>query len=127
VATGVGALEEGGDAGVEGDLPPEDAEDQGVGEVAVGLGEGGHARAVEEVVGVGRGVGYAEEDGEGGGTGGSDGGVGRSLGLWRSLGWRGFVCRVSHRRLGAAEVRGWGFGHVGTGGTVEYVDEFGRS
>jgi hypothetical protein len=48
----VGALEEGLHAGVEGDLPTEDAEDEGGGEVAVGLGEGGHAGAVEEVVGV---------------------------------------------------------------------------
>jgi hypothetical protein len=113
---GVGTLEEGGDASVEGDLPAEDAEDEGVGEVAVGLGEGGHAGAVEEVVGVGGGVGYADEDGEGGGTGGSDGGVHRGLRLWRSLGWRGFVCRVLHKRLGAAGVRGWGLGHVGTVG-----------
>jgi hypothetical protein len=49
----VGALEEGLHAGVEGDLPAEDAEDEGGSEVTVGLGESGHAGAVEQVVGVG--------------------------------------------------------------------------
>jgi len=73
----VGALEEGLHAGVEGDLPAEHAEDQGVGEVAVGLGEGGHAGAVEEVVGVCGRVGYTKKNGEGGGAGGGDGGVRR--------------------------------------------------
>jgi hypothetical protein len=49
----VGALEEGLHAGVEGDLPAEDAENEGGSEVTVGLGESGHAGAVEQVVGVG--------------------------------------------------------------------------
>jgi hypothetical protein len=87
----VGTLEEGGDAGVEGDLPAEDAEDKGVGEVAVGLREGGHGGAVEEVVGVGGRVGYTEEDGEGGGAGGGDGGV--REGLCKTLRRCRFSCR----------------------------------
>jgi len=115
----VGTLEEGGDAGVEGDLPAEDSKDQGVGEVAVGLGEGGHAGAVEEVVGVGRGVGYTEEDGEGGGTGGGDGGVYGRLRLCRTLRSARLLCRVLHGWLDAARVGGRGLGHVEMGGAVE--------
>jgi hypothetical protein len=72
----IGSLEEGLDASVEGDLPAEDAEDERGRKVAIGLGEGGHARAVEEVVGVRRCGGDTEEDVEGGGAGWGDGGVG---------------------------------------------------
>ncbi len=115
----VGALEEGLHAGVEGDLPAEDAEDQGGGEVAVGLGEGGHAGAVEEVVGVGGGVGYAEEDGEGGGAGGGDGGVRGAVGAVQNLARRGSFCAefctgwLVRRELGAgawACGKEWGCG-----------------
>ncbi len=107
----VGALKEGGDAGVQGDLPAEDSKDEGVGEVAVRLGEGGHAGAVEEVVGVGGRVGYSEKDGEGGGAGGGDGGVRGGLGLCRRLWGAGRLRGVLHRRLGAAGVRRGGLGH----------------
>ena len=115
----VGALEEGVHPGVEGDLPAEDAEDQGGGEVAVGLGEGGHAGAVEKVVGVGGGVGDAEKDGEGGGAGGGDGGVRGRLSLCRTLRGMAFLCRVLHRGTGSTRVRSCGFWHVEKGGSVE--------
>lgn len=71
----VRTLEERLHTGVKGDLPAEDAEDEGGGEVAVGLGEGGHAGAVEQVVRVGGGGGDAVEDGEGSLAGGRDGGM----------------------------------------------------
>jgi hypothetical protein len=121
----VGTLEEGPDAGVEGELPAEESKDEGVSEVAVGLREGGHAGAVEEVVGVGGGVGYADEDGEGGGTGGGDGGVGGcGLGLCRRLRGSRFLRRVLHRELAAAGVRGGGLGHVGIGEAVANLEDF---
>jgi len=107
----VGTLEERLDAGVEGELPAEDAEDEGGGEVAVSLGEGRHTRAVEEVVGVGGGIGDTEEDGEGGGAGGGDGGVRGGLRLCRTLRGRRFMCRVSHSGIDGARVRERGFGH----------------
>jgi hypothetical protein len=117
----VGALEEGLHARVEGDLPAEDAKEEGGGEVAVGLGEGGHAGAVEEVVGVGGGLGDAEKDGEGGGAGGADRGVRGGLGLCRTLRQRVLMCRVLHRWIASTRVRvGW-FWHVGKGEAVENV------
>ncbi len=60
------ALEERLHPGVECDLPAEDSEDEGGGKVAVGLREGGHPGAVEQVVGVGGGGSNPVEDGEGG-------------------------------------------------------------
>jgi hypothetical protein len=90
-----------------------------VGEVAVSLGEGGHAGAVEEVVGVGVGVGYTDEDGEGGGTGGGDGGLRGGLGLCRSLRVRGSLRRCLHRVFRKTGFRGAGLGHVGICGSVE--------
>jgi hypothetical protein len=117
----VGALEEGVHASVEGDLPAEDAKDEGGGEVAVGLGEGGHAGTVEEVVGVGGGVGHAEEDGEGGGAGRADGGVCGRLGLCKTLRGRRIMCRVLHRLFESTRVRVGGLGHVEKGGTVKNV------
>ena len=72
----VGTGEEFGEAGVERDLPAEDAHDQRGGEVAVFRSEGRGARGVEKFVAVAFVGGDEGEDFEGGGAGGGDLGEG---------------------------------------------------
>jgi hypothetical protein len=68
----IGTGEEFAKAGVEGDLPAEDAHDEGGGEVAVFRGEGGGARGVEKLVAMALVLADEGEDLEGGGAGGGD-------------------------------------------------------
>jgi len=116
----VRTLKEGLHACIEGDLPAEDAHDQGVSKVAVGLGKEGHAWAVKEVVGVCGGIGYTDEDVEGGRTRRSDGGLLRRFGLWRTLRRNRISRGFMHSTLCAAGFGRGNIRHVEIGVAVEF-------